>query len=577
MRLPALLVLLAAASLAGCATAPQSRDPANAPSASIFDPPPAAIDAVVEPPLPKPFVPEIMAAPIAKVVPPPFRSDVAADLEQLPVPADDLWDRIVKGYAVPDIEGPLVEKWERWYSERPEYVARMVDRSRRYLYHIVNEVDQRGLPLDVALLPMIESAFNPRALSTSRAAGIWQFIPSTGKHYGLEQNFWFDSRRDVVAATDKALDYLQKLFGDFGDWQLALAAYNWGEGNVGRALERNRGRGLPVTYEALAMPDETRNYLPKLQAVKNIVRDPEKYGLVLADIPDAPYFTAVKVSRKMDVKRAAELAELPEDEFLALNPQHNRPVMAGADAFTILLPIDKAELFAAKLDLHDQPLVSWQAYRMKPGETLQQVAARVGMSVETLRAVNGIGARARLHGGHLLLVPAERGRTDAADASLQRAVFTAVPQGRTFFHTVRRGETLTSVAARYGVGVDDLRSWNGLTQSAIRVGQQIRVTSDVVTTSSPRGRSRTAVATGGARPLQSNAKARGDKPPAPAKAAPPTAGATGSKGKGEASTRTAAPASARAASRDRADAVPAATRPARGTKPAAAGTSIPSR
>lgn len=451
-------------------------------------------------------VPHIVAEPIAKVIAQPFRAEVAAELEALPEPAEDLWDRIVKGYAVPDLEGPLVEKWERYYAERPDYVARMVDRSRRYLYHIVSEVDQRSLPLDIALLPMVESAFNPRALSTSRAAGIWQFIPSTGRHYGLEQNFWVDSRRDVIAATDRALDYLQKLFGDFGDWQLALAAYNWGEGNVARALKANRAKGLPTVYEALAMPDETRNYLPKLQALKNIVREPEKYGLVLADIPDAPYFTAVKVSRKMDVKRAAELAELPEDEFLALNPQHNRPVMAGADQFTILLPTDRAELFAAKLGLHDQPLVSWQAYRMKPNETLNQVAARVAMSVDTLRAINGIGSRARLHAGHVLLVPAERGRLDAAAESLQRAVFTTVPQGRTFYHTVRRGETLSTIAARYGVTAADLRSWNAMPQSAVTVGQQVRVTSDVVRTSSPRGRVRAAAATGGARSIKPPAK-----------------------------------------------------------------------
>jgi membrane-bound lytic murein transglycosylase D len=500
-----LAVLLVAATLAGCATAPTSPPPSLAAPEGVAN---AAIAG--EPPLefvaPEAPVPHIVAEPIAKVIAQPFRAEVAAELEALPEPAEDLWDRIVKGYAVPDLEGPLVEKWERYYAERPDYVARMVDRSRRYLYHIVSEVDQRSLPLDIALLPMVESAFNPRALSTSRAAGIWQFIPSTGRHYGLEQNFWVDSRRDVIAATDRALDYLQKLFGDFGDWQLALAAYNWGEGNVARALKANRAKGLPTVYEALAMPDETRNYLPKLQALKNIVREPEKYGLVLADIPDAPYFTAVKVSRKMDVKRAAELAELPEDEFLALNPQHNRPVMAGADQFTILLPTDRAELFAAKLGLHDQPLVSWQAYRMKPNETLNQVAARVAMSVDTLRAINGIGSRARLHAGHVLLVPAERGRLDAAAESLQRAVFTTVPQGRTFYHTVRRGETLSTIAARYGVTAADLRSWNAMPQSAVTVGQQVRVTSDVVRTSSPRGRVRAAAATGGARSIKPPAK-----------------------------------------------------------------------
>jgi membrane-bound lytic murein transglycosylase D len=217
------------------------------------------------------------------------------------------------------------------------------------------------------------------------------------------------------------------------------------------------------------------------------------------------------------VRRAAELAELPEEEFLALNPQHNRPVMAGADEFTILLPIDKAELFAAKLDLTDQPLVSWQAYRMRPNETIQQVAARVGMSVETLRAVNGLGTRARLHAGHVLLVPAERGRVDAADVSLQKAVFTVVPQGRTFYHTVRRGETLTSVAARYGVTAEELRGWNAMTQSAVKVGQQLRVTSDVVRSTSQRGRPHKASATTGARSI---------KPPAPKVVKPARGAAT---------------------------------------------------
>jgi membrane-bound lytic murein transglycosylase D len=255
--------------------------------------------------------------------------------------------------------------------------------------------------------------------------------------------------------------------------------------------------------------------------VKNIVRDPEKYGLVLADIPDTPYFTAVRVTRKMDVKRAADLAEMPEDEFVALNPQHNRPVMAGSDEFTILLPTDKAELFAAKLDLHDQPLVSWQAYRIKDGETLPQIAAKFGLSTDTLRAINGIGPRARPpRRGHLLLVPAER-PSQAADASLESAVFTAVPQGRTHYHTVRRGETLSRLASRYGASVAQLREWNGLTQNAIRVGQQLRVTSDVVSTSSRSGASRKASATAGAKSVGVRAGAAPSVRPAP-KAVPAT-------------------------------------------------------
>jgi len=435
--------------------------------------------------------------PLKPIQPDLFPSAAGADLEPLPPPVGDLWERIVAGYAIPDIDGPLVDKWEQWYASRPDYVARMVERSRRYLYHIVNEVGTRKMPMEVALLPMVESAYNPIALSTSRASGIWQFIPSTGKHYGLTQNFWVDSRRDVVAATDKALEYLTKLHVDFDDWQLALAGYNWGEGNVAKAIARNKSKGLPTNYESLAMPAETRNYLPKLQAVKNIVRDPEKFGLVLADIPDTPFFTVVKTSRKMDTKRAAEIAELSLDEFLALNPQHNRPVIAGADQQSILLPIDNAEIFAAKLMLTDQPLVSWQAYRLKPNETLPQVAVRYGMSVETLRAVNGIGARSFVPVGHALLVPAQQPSRETVE-TLSQAVFTTVPAGRTFYYVASRGDTLPRIAVRYGVTVQELKAWNGLSHDALAAGQRVRVTSDIVPVAKAGGRSKRAVATRGA-------------------------------------------------------------------------------
>lgn len=444
--------------------------------------------------------------------PDPFAAAAQAELEPLPPPAPDLWERIVVGYAIPDINGPLVEKWERWYAERPDYVARMVERSRRYLYHIVGEVTARGMPTEIALLPMVESAYNPVAMSTSRASGIWQFIPSTGKHYGLNQDFWMDSRRDVLAGTDKALTYLVKLHGDFDDWQLALAGYNWGEGNVAKAIAKNKAKGLPTDYQSLKMPAETENYLPKLQAVKNIVRDPEKFGLALADVPDAPYFAVVKTTRKMDTKFAAELAEISLEDFLALNPQHNRPVIAGADQQSILLPIDNAEIFAAKLDLTNQPTVSWQAYRMRPNETLPQVAARYGMSVETLRAVNGIGARAKVPSGHTLLVPSQSASTDAV-ASLSQAVFTTVPSGRTFYYTAKKGDRLTAIAARYGVTTQELKSWNGLGKDTLAVGQKLRVTSDVVPVRNPGRRTKSAVATKGAasKPTQAGTK------PAPAK------------------------------------------------------------
>jgi membrane-bound lytic murein transglycosylase D len=492
----------------------------------------------MEPAPPSPPPPEVVAAepetppPVLEPIKPKeyeiFSAAASAELEPLPPPAGDLWDRIVAGYAMPDLEGPLVDKWEQWYASRPDYVARMVERSRRYLYHIVTEVTERNMPTEIALLPMIESAYNPTALSVARAAGIWQFIPSTGKHYGLTQNFWIDSRRDVLAATDKALDYLTKLHGDFDDWQLALAGYNWGEGNVAKAIARNKAKGVATTYENLAMPAETRNYLPKLQAVKNIVRDPEKYGLALADIPDAPFFTVVKTSRKMDTKRAAEIAELSLEDFIALNPQHNRPVIAGADEHSILLPIDNAEIFAAKLSLTDQPLVSWQAYRLKASETLPQVAARYGMSVETLRAVNGIGSRSRVTVGHALLVPSQRPSPEAAE-TLAQTVFTTVPAGRTFYYTASRGDTLGRVGTRYGVTVNELRSWNGLGTDTLVAGQKLRVTSDVVPVAKAGGRSKRAVATKGAG-KQAASKSTRAKPASNGSKANPTARVNGQSG-----------------------------------------------
>ena len=416
----------------------------------------------------------------------------------------DLWTRIRQGFVLGDLDMPLVKSAEDWYAARPDYVARMVERSRRYLYYIVVEVEKRGMPLEIALLPMIESAYNPMAYSRSRASGIWQFIPSTGKHYGLKQNWWFDERRDVIAATEGALDYLEKLHAEFGDWQLALAAYNWGEGSVHRAIEANQKRGKPTDYLSLKMPAETRGYIPKLQAVKNIVNDPERFDLSLADIPDAPYFTVVRTTRKMDVKAAAELAEMPLDDFLSLNPQHNRPVIAGADEATLLLPYDKAELFAAKLELTNQPMVTWQAYKLKPNETLQQVATRFGLPLETLRTVNGIGARAKVPTGHALLVPTQA-PSDATVASLQNAVFTTVPSGRTFYHRVRKGETISSIAARYDVSAQDLKGWNAGLAAKVVPGQRLRVVSDsgpVGVKKSKRGKAtRTVKPTAPARPV----------------------------------------------------------------------------
>jgi membrane-bound lytic murein transglycosylase D len=476
-RLPRLLLTaLLALAVTGCVTAPPTARTPH-PEATFIPSPedyPGEAPWFIAESSPQPLVPE----PDAQLATGGDPNSVTNATLQLRSEYGDLWTRIQQGFVLDDIDGPLVAKSEAWYSARPDYVARMVERSRRYLYYIVIEVEKRNMPLEIALLPMIESAYNPMAYSRSRASGIWQFIPSTGKLYGLKQNWWFDERRDVVAATEGALDYLQKLYAEFGDWYLALAAYNWGEGAVHRAIAYNEKHHKPTDYLSLKMPAETRSYVPKLQAVKNIVRDPARYDLVLGDMPDAPYFAVVRTSKKMDVKVAADLAEMPLDDFLSLNPQHNRPVIAGADETTILLPYDKAAVFAAKLELTDQPMVTWQAYKLKANETLPQVAARFGLPLETLRTINGIGPRAKVPVGHALLVPSQA-PSDATIASLQNAVFTTVPSGRSFYHRVRKGETLASIAARYDVTAQDLKAWNKSTGPSLVAGQKLRVVSDM--------------------------------------------------------------------------------------------------
>jgi membrane-bound lytic murein transglycosylase D len=300
-----------------------------------------------------------------------------------------------------------VREWEQWYSSRPDYVNRMVERSNRFLYHVVEEVERRKMPAEIVLLPMIESAYNPQAYSRSHASGIWQFIPSTGKHYGLRQTFWYDGRRDPLAATGAALDYLEKLYRMFGSWDLALAAYNWGEGSVSRAIAKNQAKGLPTDYESLTMPPETRNYVPKLQAVKNIIANPQAYGLALADIPNRPYFATVTTARHIDLKLAARLAEMPLEDFKFLNPAHNKPVIKAHGAETIMLPRDKVEIFRRNLEAHDKPLVSWQAYTVKRSDKVERIASSHGMTLAQLNEANGIAAPRKIVAGQTLMVPVQ--------------------------------------------------------------------------------------------------------------------------------------------------------------------------
>ena len=326
----------------------------------------------------------------------------------LTTPPTDLWQRIRNGFAMPNLESPLVAERQAYYLNRPGAIKVMVQRSRRYLYHIVSELEKRGMPMELALLPMVESAYNPLAQSPAKASGMWQFIPSTGKNYNLAQNWWMDQRRDIIASTNAALDYLQAVYEMNGDWHLALASYNWGENAVAKAVVRNQAKGLPTDYQSLTMPGETRYYVPKLQALKNIIADPALFGFNLEPIPNKPYFDTVDLPASMDVATAAKLAEIPLDEFMALNPAYSRPLMPERDNASLVLPADRISVFQANLARHerqDKPLSLWKTTNLKPKEKLDAVAARYGISTGRLKQINGFGPRTKPVPGMTLLVP----------------------------------------------------------------------------------------------------------------------------------------------------------------------------
>ena len=440
----------------------------------------------------------------------PSQEDSSSQQEVINIGSEDLWQRIKNGYAMPDSNSSLVANHENWYSSRPDYIRRMVERSQKYLFHIVEEVEKRGMPTEIALLPMIESAYNPQAYSTSHASGIWQFIPSTGKHFGLKQNWWVDNRRNIVIATDAALTYLQKLYGMFGSWDLALAAYNAGEGTVGRAIERNRKLGLATDYESLNLPPETKNYVPKLQAIKNLMTNPSKYGLKIQTIANTAYFAKVTAPLQIDAHLAAKLAEISDEEFLALNPSNNRPVITNnGEKHELLLPILAAQTFRENLANYNKPLVSWQTYFAKRGERMEKIAAKFGIQLSKLRHINNLPSQNKIKKSSTILVPngnkSDFSPTDVDNSpalpdaqsnhqiSTQQASdninLTAMDlanaekisennkskiepvSSRNIIHKVKKAQTIYAIAKRYGVSVQQIVESNSLTNKQVKAGQ----------------------------------------------------------------------------------------------------------
>lgn len=392
----------------------------------------------------------------------------------------NVWDRVRAGFVLQSIDHPRIVTHRDWYARNPTYMARVSERAERYLYAIVEKLEERGMPLELALLPIVESAFDPFAYSHGRASGMWQFIPSTGLHYGLKQNWWYDGRRDIEASTDAALDYLSTLHGYFdNDWLLALAAYNTGQGNLRRAIRRNQQAGKPTDFWSLDLPRETRAYVPQLLALSQLVAEPQKYKIALNPIPNRPYYDVVDIDSQIDLAKAAEMAEMDIEDLYLLNPAFNRWATDPSGPHRLLIPVEKTAIFVE--NLKEYPLeqrLAWQTYQVKRGDSLAVIARRFNTTVDSLRDINQIRGSLIRQGENLLIPTAS---TDAdfyalsADNRLEKKQNRGGSEGsQKISYTVKRGDSFWEISRRYKVSVNQLAKWNGMApKDPLRVGQNL--------------------------------------------------------------------------------------------------------
>jgi membrane-bound lytic murein transglycosylase D len=457
------LELFGLATLAGCVTVPQADtsapvdEPAGLPVVATFpEPVPVEVPTAEE---------EALEASLA---------EAAAE----PVPVGNLLDRVRAGLTLGEHYNSRIDKEADWFARNPEYIERVFTRAAPYLHYIVTEVEKRGLPMELALLPVIESAFQPFAYSSARAMGLWQFIPATGTRFNMKQDWWYDGRRDVVAATQGALDYLSYLNDFFaGDWLHAIAAYNAGEGNVSRAIRRAKNEKKRIDFWNLRLPNETKTYVPRLLAMARIVAEPEKYGLSIEGIPDRPYFVEVETGGQISIEVAAELAGITTEQMYDLNPAYHRWATDPTGPHRLLVPVESADVFRESLLLltPDQRL-RVERYTVREGDTVASISQRFGTTAQHLRELNQLGASGTVVIGTELRVPSQvsalpevvrvaAARVDARQPGAVRAV-----------HVVRSGDTLSSIAKRYKVSVNSLARLNNIkTTSILRVGQRLNL------------------------------------------------------------------------------------------------------
>lgn len=472
----ALHVLVALAALAGCASAPEPRDrpsdatpqiPAGSASPAIPDPVPVTVAPTLYPP----GAEEELAAIV------PLHMLPEHVLAEPPLVPRDLLDRVRAGMALPPVKNARIDREAKWYASNPEYIERTFTRAAPYLQYIVGEVEARGMPLELALLPVIESAFEPYAYSRARAVGLWQFMPLTGSRFSLKQDWWYDGRRDVVAATQAALDYLQYLHDMFdGDWLLAIGAYNCGEGNVSRAVRNNKRAGKRTDFFSLKLPAETRGYVPRLLAMSRIVANPEDFDLAVVGMPDEPYFVSVETGGQINMAVAAELAGISTEEMYALNPAHHRWATDPTGPHSLLVPVESAEAFRqGLLQLTPDQRMRVERYEIRPGDSVALVATRFGTTAQQLQMLNGLEANAKLAPGDELRVPSS---VNALPEKVLQAAARVDSRGsrtrRGTVHVVRRGDTLWTIARNNGMSIGQLASLNGLDPGdTLRAGQKL--------------------------------------------------------------------------------------------------------
>lgn len=416
-------------------------------------------------------------------------SEDNSDNETVPVKQenikfDNVWKKIQQNLVIKrNLNNSIVSSKLAFYSGKQEFLDRVAERATPYLYYIVQELEKRNMPLDLALLPIVESAYQPFARSPRHASGIWQFIPSTGRHYGLKQNWWYDGRRDIVASTDAALTYLQKLNEDFeGDWLLTLAAYNAGEGNVSHAIEKNLKHGGKGDFWSLKLKNETMGYVPSLLAVAEIVSNPVKYNVTLTPIPNKPYFEIVDIEGQIDLSTVSQLTGMNMDEIYTLNPGINKWATDPDGPHHLLIPVNKVESFEQKLAaLPADERIKWQKYTIKTGDTLGRIAYLNHCDVHTIRQVNHLKGNF-IRAGNTLLIPTSRKPLSEYSLSQDARSFASLKpsqDGQRLAYKIKRGDTLWDLSLSYGVSIEQLCAWNGLTsRSILRPGKTLIVYSN---------------------------------------------------------------------------------------------------